>query len=217
MSEKETNENELNDNGLTDSESIISTSGDGVSTAIAGHPTAFVVNASDCKGNVKCGLYVAFDGPEKPQIEFEHLKNGNICVTYLPSAAGEYTLTVKYNDRHVRGSPFHTTVICHGVPCIKSVRRKRNIVRKIKLTGLQVVPVNETAELYLDISHAEMNFDGELMVDITGPMLPQYTAVENSKGIVTLAYTPTKKGEYEFTLRFHGEHVPNSPYTVIAE
>lgn len=64
---------------------------DGICNQInpSGHPTEFVVNTSDCEGHVLCGLYVAFDGPEKPQIEFEHLKNGNICVTYLPSVAGE--------------------------------------------------------------------------------------------------------------------------------
>lgn len=55
-----------------------------------GHPTDFVVNASDYTGHVKCGLYVAFDGPEKPHIEFDHLKDGNIRVTYLPSVAGEW-------------------------------------------------------------------------------------------------------------------------------
>lgn len=52
------------------------------------------------------------------------------------------------------------------------------------------------------------------MVDIDGPMVPQYSTVEKSKGIVALAYTPTKKGEYRFSLKFRGEHVPGSPFTV---
>ncbi len=55
------------------------------------------------------------------------------------------------------------------------------------------------------------------MVDIQGPMVPPYSTVEKSKGIVALAYTPTKKGEYKFLLRFRGEHVPGSPYTVVAK
>lgn len=52
------------------------------------------------------------------------------------------------------------------------------------------------------------------MVDIDGPMVPEYSTVEKSKGIVALAYTPTKKGEYKFTLRFRTEHVPGSPFIV---
>lgn len=52
------------------------------------------------------------------------------------------------------------------------------------------------------------------MVDIEGPMVPEYSTIEKQKGIVTLAYTPTKKGEYRFLLRFRGEHIPGSPYNV---
>lgn len=55
----------------------------------SGHPTIFVVNTSDCQEHVSCGLHVTFDGPEKPQIEFDQLDDGNIRVTYLPSVAGE--------------------------------------------------------------------------------------------------------------------------------
>lgn len=55
------------------------------------------------------------------------------------------------------------------------------------------------------------------MVDITGPMVPLYSTVEKQKGIVALAYTPTKKGDYTFMLRFRGEHVPGSPFTVTAK
>lgn len=54
----------------------------------SGNPTDFLVHASECEERVKCGLYVAFDGPEKPDIEFEHFKDGNIGVTYLPTVPG---------------------------------------------------------------------------------------------------------------------------------
>lgn len=205
-------QNNENGNGLTEEELTIGTSGDGVFGATVGNPTDFVVHASDCKERVKCGLYVCFDGPEKPDIEFDHLKDGNISVTYLPTVPGVYILTVKYNNRHVRGSPFKINVIGRGFPIIKPLVIKRNIVKKVKLSGAQEVPVNEIAEIFLDISRAEINC--ELMIDIDGPMVPPYSTVEKSKGIVALAYTPTKKGVYKFSLRFRGEHVPGSPYAV---
>lgn len=47
-----------------------------------------MVHSSDCQERVKCGLLVAFDGPEKPDIEFDHLKDGNIAVSYLPTVPG---------------------------------------------------------------------------------------------------------------------------------
>lgn len=52
------------------------------------------------------------------------------------------------------------------------------------------------------------------MVDIDGPMEPIYSLVESTEGIITLAYIPTKKGNYRFMIRFHNEHVPGSPFTV---
>lgn len=66
-------------------------------------------------------------------------------------------MTVKYNDKHVRGSPFKINVIGRGFPIIKPLVIKRNIVKKVKLSGPQEVRVNEIAELYLDISRAEIN------------------------------------------------------------
>lgn len=68
-----------------------------------------------------------------------------------------YMLTVTYNNRHVRGSPFKINVIGRGFPTVKPLVIKRNIVKKVKLSGAQEVPVNEIAEILLDISRAEIN------------------------------------------------------------
>lgn len=68
-------------------------------------------------------------------------------------------MTVKYNDRHVRGSPFKINVIGRGFPIVKPLVIKRNIVKKVKLSGpgMQEGRVNEIAEIFLDISRAEIN------------------------------------------------------------
>lgn len=52
------------------------------------------------------------------------------------------------------------------------------------------------------------------MVDIDGPSEPMYSLAESDKGIITLTYVPTEKGNYTFMIRFHFEHVPGSPFTV---
>lgn len=68
-------------------------------------------------------------------------------------------MTVKYNNRHVRGSPFKLNVIGRGFPIVKPLVIKRNIVKKVKLSGpgMEEGRVNEIAEIYLDISRAEIN------------------------------------------------------------
>lgn len=68
-------------------------------------------------------------------------------------------MALKYNQKHVHGSPFLIIVDGHGSPVTKPIVMKRNIVRKVKLTGpgMQEGRVNETSEIYIDISHAEIN------------------------------------------------------------
>lgn len=70
-----------------------------------------------------------------------------------------YHLTLKYNKKHVRGSPFKIDIGGHGSNFTKSFVPRRNIVKKVKMSGpgMQEGHVNEIGEIYLDISHAEIN------------------------------------------------------------
>jgi len=108
---------------------------------------------------VKEGLCVAFDGPSEPQIEFDHLKSGNVQVTYLTKVAGDYRLTVKYNDKHVKGSPFRVPIMGVGGAIKKPKVIKRNLVHKVKMSGPNTAEgkVNQPNEILLDISKAEIS------------------------------------------------------------
>lgn len=52
------------------------------------------------------GLSLAVEGPSKADISCHDNKDGTVSVSYLPLAPGEYKVSVKYADKHIRGSPY---------------------------------------------------------------------------------------------------------------
>ena len=52
------------------------------------------------------GLAVAVEGPSKAEIQCRDNKNGTCDVVYYPTMPGDYTITVKFSDKHIVGSPF---------------------------------------------------------------------------------------------------------------
>jgi len=57
------------------------------------------------------GLSVAIDGPTEPNIEFEHQENGDIEVTWVPYAPGQYVVTPKFNGEPIKDSPFKVKIV----------------------------------------------------------------------------------------------------------
>jgi filamin len=58
----------------------------------------------------KGGLSLAVEGPSKAEISCHDNKDGTISVTYLPTAPGEYRISVKFGDKHIKGSPYNSKV-----------------------------------------------------------------------------------------------------------
>lgn len=52
------------------------------------------------------GLSLAVEGPSKAEISCKDNKDGTCTVSYLPTAAGDYNIIVRFDDKHIPGSPF---------------------------------------------------------------------------------------------------------------
>lgn len=52
------------------------------------------------------GLTLAVEGPSKVTIQTEELEDGTCGVSFQPTEPGAYTVSVKFADEHVPGSPF---------------------------------------------------------------------------------------------------------------
>lgn len=64
------------------------------------------------------GLSLAVEGPSKAEISCHDKKDGTVSVSYLPLSPGEYKVAVKYDNKHIKGSPYTTKITGEG--------RKRN-------------------------------------------------------------------------------------------
>lgn len=63
------------------------------------------------------------EGPSKAEITCKDNKDGTCTVSYLPTAPGDYSIIVRFDDKHIPGSPFtakitggacvRTRVMCH--------------------------------------------------------------------------------------------------------
>lgn len=46
------------------------------------------------------------EGPSKAEITCKDNKDGTCTVSYLPTAPGDYNIIVKFDNKHIPGSPF---------------------------------------------------------------------------------------------------------------
>lgn len=46
------------------------------------------------------------EGPSKAEISCKDNKDGTCLVSYLPTAPGDYNIIVKFDNKHIPGSPF---------------------------------------------------------------------------------------------------------------
>lgn len=56
------------------------------------------------------GLSLAVEGPSKAEINCKDNGDGTCKVTYLPTVPGEYTIIIKFADKHIMGSPFKAKI-----------------------------------------------------------------------------------------------------------
>ncbi|XP_076762357.1 filamin-A-like isoform X2 [Xylocopa sonorina] len=167
--------------------------GPGLIYGVCGEPGNFTIST---KGAGDRGLSLAVEGPSKAEISCHDNKDGTVSVSYLPTAPGEYKITVKFGDKHIRGSPYVAKITGEG--------RKRNHIS-----------VGSSSEVQLPgkVSDSEMR---ALNASITAPsgleepcflkMLPN--------GNMCVSFTPREAGEHTVAVKKMGKHIPNSPFKI---
>ncbi len=88
--------------GGNDNPSCVAVRGAGIERGITGKPSKFVIDTSDVGAGT---LSITVDGPSKVDLSCNEVADG-YEVSYTPMAPGKYYVTVKYNGKNVRGSPF---------------------------------------------------------------------------------------------------------------
>uniref|UniRef100_A0A8C5FXD9 Filamin B n=1 Tax=Gadus morhua TaxID=8049 RepID=A0A8C5FXD9_GADMO len=129
--------------------------------------------------------------------------NGTYCVRFVPTEMGVHSVSVKYRGAHVPGSPFQFTVgpLGEGGP------------GKVKAggPGLERAQVGEPAEFSIWTREAGA---GGLSVAVEGPSRAEISFQDRKDGSCGVSYLAQEPGDYEVSVKFNDQHIPDSPYLV---
>ncbi|CAH1121501.1 unnamed protein product [Ceutorhynchus assimilis] len=167
--------------------------GPGLTHGVTGEPSNFTIST---KGAGDGGLSMAVEGPSKAEISCHDNKDGTVSVSYLPTAPGEYKISVRFGDKHIKGSPFFAKITGEG--------RKRN-----------QISVGSCSEVSLPgkISDADIR---SLNASIQAPSgLEEPCFLKRlASGNIGISFTPREVGEHIVSVKKMGIHIVNSPFKI---
>ncbi|XP_035227901.1 filamin-A-like, partial [Stegodyphus dumicola] len=174
--------------------------GHGLTGAKVGEEAEFIIDGSEAgPGSPEVTL-----GGVKADIPVQILPVGNNVykVLYTPSVQGAYLLNVMWSERQVKGCPLKVTVTAgcdaEKVSCSGD--------------GLRGGTVGKEIKAFIDTRKAG---PGELTAHCMGPHKVAYCELyDHRDGTFTLYLKPQEGGRHVLTVKYGGEHVPGSPFTI---
>uniref|UniRef100_A0AAQ4P6X9 Calponin-homology (CH) domain-containing protein n=1 Tax=Gasterosteus aculeatus aculeatus TaxID=481459 RepID=A0AAQ4P6X9_GASAC len=151
---------------------VVTAYGPGLSYGMVNRAATFTVVT---KNAGEGGLSLAVEGPSKAEITCKDNKDGTCTVSYLPTAPGDYNVIVKFDNKHISGSPFTAKVTGEEL-----------IISRMELFMLQAS----------SIASAEITFE------------------DRKDGSCGVSYIVKEPGDYEVSIKFNNEHIPDSPFIV---
>jgi len=174
----------------------VTASGPGLSHGIVGKSCDFVINTKNAGDG---GLALAVEGPSKAELVCNDNGDDTCSVTYFPTEAGQYTINVKFADKHIDGSPFVAKI----VPADGDAKTSRLAVGAPTEVPLSALIVDEA-----DIA--------AMSATIRTPSGKEEPCVLKrlENGQLGIAFTPREAGDHLVTVLKHGKPIPNSPFTI---
>ncbi|CAH8620119.1 unnamed protein product [Dicrocoelium dendriticum] len=165
--------------------------GPGLSFGRAGELAEFTLVTKEAGAG---GLSLSVEGPSKADIQCHDNKNGTCSVSYLPLVPGEYSITIKFMERHIPGSPF----TAH----IGGDSRRFN-----------QVCVGTTSEMPLRITETDIY---NLVATVRSPSGQEQpsTLKRLPNGHLGISFTPKEIGEHYVNVFRNGRHIANSPFKI---
>lgn len=146
-------------------------------------------------------------GPTKlAYCELYDLQDGTYTLSVRPSEIGKHTLVVKYSDEQVPGSPFTFNV--SYPPDASKVRVYGPGIEHGILSTFKSNFIVETKGAGA----------GQLTVRVRGPKGAFNVEMQREKKqerTIHCKYEPKEPGDYQVEIKWHGEHVPGSPFLVM--
>ncbi|MGH0145782.1 UNVERIFIED_CONTAM: hypothetical protein FKN15_006233 [Acipenser sinensis] len=167
--------------------------GAGLSHGMVNKPATFTIVTKDAGEG---GLSLAVEGPSKAEITCKDNKDGTCTVSYLPTSPGDYNIIVKFDDKHIAGSPFTAKIT--GDDSMRTselnVGTATDVSLKITETDLSLL----TASIRAPSGNEE-------------PCLLKRLPNRH----IGISFTPKEVGEHVVSVKKNGKHVTNSPFKIM--
>ncbi|KAG8005417.1 Filamin-C [Nibea albiflora] len=154
-------------------------------------------------GNQEMTAQVTSPGGKTEEAEIIKGEDSTYSVRFIPQEMGAHTVNVKYRGQHVPGSPFQFTVGPLGEGGAHKVRAGG--------TGLDRGVAGIPAEFSIWTREAGA---GGLSIAVEGPSKAEITFEDRKDGSCGVAYVVQEPGDYEVSIKFNDEHIPDSPFIV---
>lgn len=135
--------------------------------------------------------------------EVKEIEDGLYAVRFVPKEEGIHTVSVKYMELHIPGSPFQFTV---GPFCDSGSH-----LVKAGGGGLELGEVGVPCEFNVWTREAGA---GSLAISIEGPSKAEINFKDRKDGSCNVSYIVKEPGEYHIGLKFNDRHIPDSPYRI---
>nr|XP_061813370.1 filamin-C-like isoform X2 [Nerophis lumbriciformis] len=149
------------------------------------------------------GLALSIEGPSKVDINCEDMEDGTCRVTYCPTEPGNYTVNIKFAEKHIPGSPFTVKVTGEG-------RMKESITRKRQASS--IASVGSTCGLNLKIPAETGSQAMTAQVTSPGGKTVDADIVDGGNSTYSVRFIPHEMGPHTVNVKYRGQHVPGSPF-----
>ena len=177
--------------------------GPGITGDSAGKETNFIV-----RGRIPewAALSVKVTSPDQGDLPTKHHTTSakGMSYQYTPDVGGRYRVEVKLNDDHIKGSPFN---VQHQSP---------SDADKCQVAGLGLDTAGRVGEKVKFSANCQEGGPGELEVEVSSPS-GSYVPVETKETSplnYDMWFTPTEPGQHNISVRWGGNHVASSPFTM---
>uniref|UniRef100_A0A8P4GRJ8 Calponin-homology (CH) domain-containing protein n=1 Tax=Dicentrarchus labrax TaxID=13489 RepID=A0A8P4GRJ8_DICLA len=173
---------------------VVTAYGPGLSYGMVNKSATFTVVT---KNAGEGGLSLAVEGPSKAEITCKDNKDGTCTVSYLPTAPGDYNIIVKFDNKHIPGSPFTA-----------------KITGDDSITRTSQLNVGTAADVSLKIAETDLS---SLTASIRAPSGNEEPCLLKKlpNRHLGISFTPKEVGEHEVSVRKNGMHVVNSPFKIM--
>ncbi|GAA6076403.1 filamin-C isoform X1, partial [Tachysurus ichikawai] len=167
--------------------------GPGLSHGMVNKPSIFTIVTKDAGEG---GLSLAVEGPSKAEISCKDNKDGTCTVSYLPTAPGDYNILVKFDDKHISGSPFTAKITGDD-----SMRTSQ-------------LNVGTATDVSLKITETDLS---SLTASIRAPSGNEEPCLLKRlpNRHIGISFTPKEVGEHVVSVKKNGKHVTNSPFKIM--